>query len=281
MPACGRLERWSVSRTGAGLRFAALPHRNARASIDFVGVLQRLLPTWSIRANDDGCLIGELRGAANQQREQAEAVLFLLETSVTIADQADASHALRVHDAKDDETANWPHSDIGKLVRRAKSYDQDWHAGDRQTATRLADELRYWIEAMPPYADADVIVPAPSSNPNKTYDLPAFIAERLAASMSRPLVRIRSSNTAPQKNLREKEKLSANQLARCYTVEGDVRGRAVLVIDDIYESGGTVEAMTQVLRAAGARAVLSLTATKAASGCQGLRPSTANWPLEA
>lgn len=281
MPVCGRLESADVTVEDGRLRFVAIPHRNAWVPIDFVGVLQRLLPAWSIQANNARHIVGELREAADQQREQAETVLFLLKTSVTIADQADASHALRVHDAKDEESGNWLHSDIGKLVRQAKSYDQDWHAGDQQAATHLADELRDWIEAMSPYAAADVMIPAPSSNPNKTYDLPAFIAERLTASMSRPLVRIRSSNTAPQKDLSEKEKLSVNQLARCYTVEGDVRGRTVLVIDDIYESGGTVEAMTQVLRAEGARAVLSLTATKAASGCKGLPPNTANWPLEA
>lgn len=284
MPVCGRLGSWSISTTAIGLRFVAIPHLDARPPVDFASVLRRLLPTWNIKAGNDGYLVGEMRGTGDQQREQAEAVLFLLKTSVTIEDRADASHALRVHDAKDNETDRWQRSDIGRLVWQAKSYDQKWGDGDRRIATQLVNEMLHWIEAMPPYAAADVIVPAPASNLDKTYDLPAFIAGQLSSWMRRPLIRIHSSNTVPQKkqkNLPESEKLTADELARHYVIGEDVRGRTALVIDDIYESGATVEAMTKVLRNAGARAVLSLTATKTAKGCQGLTPTTDHWPLEA
>ena len=281
MPVCGRLERASFAAVGSGRRFLVASPRNARPAVDFGPIVQRLLPDWEIATLPNGCIQGEVCCGANSLHAQAETVLYLLETSVTINDSADASHALRIHDAKDKETGSWVRSDIGKLVRRAKSYDRERNCGDQQAAKRLADEMLQWITVMPLYCDADLIVPAPSTNPDKAYDLPAMIAEHLSSLTSKELATIRSSNAVPQKGLAEKEKASAESLARHYDVIGDVAGKSVLVIDDIYESGATVGAMTLALRSAGAREVLSLTATKAAKGCHGLTASTDNWPMEA
>ena len=284
MPVCGRLERASFAAVGSGRRFLVASPRNARPAVDFGPVVQRLLPDWEIATLPNGCIQGEARcgaNSANSLHAQAETVLYLLETSVTINDSADASHALRIHDAKDEETSGWVRSDIGKLVRRAKSYDRERNCGDQQAAKRLADEMLQWITVMPLYCDADLIVPAPSTNPDKAYDLPAMIAGHLSSLTSKEIATIRSSNAVPQKGLAEKEKASAESLARHYDVIGDAAGKSVLVIDDIYESGATVGAMTLALRSAGAREVLSLTATKAAKGCHGLTASTDNWPMEA
>lgn len=278
MPVCGRLGGWSVWVDGSLLRFVATPCGGG-ARVDFAGLLGRLLPGWTIEALDDGGVAGAAPVDAVSDCASIETALYLLETSVVIEDSADASHALRIHDARDEHGAGWAHSDIGKLVRAAKSYDLG--SGDRRKAEQLASEMFYWVEAMPLYRDAGVIVPAPSSNPDKAFDLPAFIADRLSAQMRRPRGAIRSSNAVPQKKLGEHEKASADELARHYSVVGEVGGQTVLVIDDIYETGATVGAVAQVLRDAGAAAVLSLTATKAAKGCQGLRPSTDNWPMEA
>ena len=279
MPVCGRLEERYVWVDGSLLRFAARPHRDVWAQMDFVAILNRLLPAWTVGALDDGRIAGVAPANVAGAYESIETALYLLETSVTIEDSADASHALRIHDARDEHGAGWAHSDIGKLVKAAKSYGPG--SGDHRKAEQLADEMLHWIKAMPPYAAAGVIVPAPASNSDKTYDLPAFIARQLSSRMHRPRIHIHSSNTAPQKNLPETEKLTADELARRYTVVGDVRGQTTLVIDDIYESGATVGAMTKVLRNAGASTVLSLTATKTAKGCQGLTPTTDHWPLEA
>ena len=281
MPVCGRLERASFAAVGSGRRFLVASRRNARPAVDFGPIVQRLLPDWEIATLPNGCIQGEARCGANSLHAQAETVLYLLETSVTINDSADASHALRIHDAKDEETSGWVRSDIGKLVRRAKSYDRERNCGDQQAAKRLADEMLQWITVMPLYCDADLIVPAPSTNPDKAYDLPAMIAEHLSSLTSKEIATIRSSNAVPQKGLAEKEKASAESLARHYDVIGEAAGKSVLVIDDIYESGATVGAMTLALRSAGAREVLSLTATKAARGCHGLTAGTDNWPMEA
>ena len=281
MPACSRLESSPVRAAGDVLRFRAMPHRNATMPVGFARLLSQLMPGWRI-SESGGIVTGRApSGWDEDMRARAEAILYLLETSVTIRDRhADGTYALRMHQAKDEETGEWVYSDIGKLVRAAKSY-RAWNPGDRRAAVRLADEMLYWIEAMPPYAAADVIVPAPSTNPNKEYDLPAFITQYLSPRISKPIVAIQSSNEKAQKDLPESEKASARDLARQYRVTGDVRAKVALVLDDIYESGGTVDAVALALRAAGAKSIVSLTATKTAKYCNGLTPSTENWPMEA
>ena len=281
MPVCGRLEEVTMTEHAGGLRFSAMPHREATKPVDFATVLARLLPGWEIGEKADGSVVGNAPPSWDDAtRVGAETILYLLETSVTIDDQADASHALRIHRAFDESTGESVRSDIGKLVRTAKSYDQSGSPGDRRAAIRLANEMLYWIEEIPCYREADVIVSAPPTNPNKDYDLPAFIAERVESSTSMQLSAILSEHTEPQKGLPEDEKASAEELAQRYSLTDDINGKIVLVIDDIYESGATVGGITHVLRAGGARAVLSLTATKTAKGCQGLPPHIANWPLE-
>ncbi len=281
MPVCSRIESTSWVVQGSSHQFIAVPHPDTSGSVNFVGILRRFLPTWTIREIAGGRIAGDARADLGNRRVQAETVLYLLETSVTIEDSADASHALRIHRPWCKNTDDSAHSDIGKLVRQAKPYDRASSPGDPHIAEQLAEKMLSWIEAMPPYANADIIVPAPSTNPDKYYDLPAFIAERLAWRTRKEVMTIRSSNTAPQKNLIPAEKASAEHLAQQYTVMGNMRDKVALVIDDIYETGATVNAMAQVLRKAGAAAVLSLTATKTAKECLGLAPKTANWPMEA
>lgn len=252
------------------------------AQVGFLRVLGQMLPEWDLRQFDDGRILGRSRiNLDEDDRVEAETVLRLLQTSVTIRDSADASHALRIHNAMNANTDTWMYSDIGKLVQSAKSYARDWSPGDQQLAGRLARKMLDWIQGMPLYADADMIVAAPSTNQNKEYDLPDLIAEYISSRTAKRRVEILSSQTSPQKGLQQSEKASAEELAQYYRVRGDVRNRSVIIIDDLYESGGTVGGVAAALRREGARRILSLTATKTAKGCGGLPAQTANWPMEA
>ena len=282
MPTCGRLESASLASQGATLWFGAVPHRAAMSQIGFLRVLEQMLPQWDVRQFGDGRIVGRSRiNWDEDDRVEAETVLRLLQTSVTIRDSADASHALRIHNAMNASTDTWMYSDIGKLVQAAKSYHRDWSPGDQRLADKLAREMLNWIRGMPLYADADMIVAAPSTNQNKEYDLPGLIAEYISSQTAKRRAEILSSQTSPQKGLKQSEKASAEELAQYYRVRGDVRNRSVIIIDDLYESGGTVGGVANALRRAGARRILSLTATKTAKGCGGLPAQTANWPMEA
>lgn len=282
MPVCGRLESASLVSKGAALWFGAVPHRAATVQVGFLRVLRQMLQGWDVRQFDDGRIVGRSRNSWDESdRAEAEMTLQLLQASVTIRDSADASHALRIHNALNVRSDTWMYSDIGKLVQAAKSYDRDRSPGDRQLAGKLARKMLNWIQGMPLYAEADVIVAAPSTNRNKEYDLPDMIAKYISSQTAKRRIKVISSQTSPQKGLMQSEKASAEELARYYRVSGNVRHRSVIIIDDVYESGGTVGGVANALRRAGARRILSLTATKTAKGCGGLPAQTANWPMEA
>lgn len=86
-------------------------------------------------------------------------------------------------------------------------------------------------------------------------------AELLARGLSRKLqvpsyekLLIRQVNTLPQKELNDKERL--NNLKRAFFFRGnDVKLRKVLLVDDIYTSGATIEACTNALLQGGVRRV--------------------------
>jgi len=51
-------------------------------------------------------------------------------------------------------------------------------------------------------------------------------------------------------------------VAGAFAVRRDVRGQRLLLLDDLYDSGATLEEVSRVLRAAGAAAVCVLTLTR-------------------
>lgn len=51
-------------------------------------------------------------------------------------------------------------------------------------------------------------------------------------------------------------------VAGAFAVRGDVRGKRLLVLDDLYDSGATLEEVTRVLRRAGAARLCVLTLTR-------------------
>ena len=141
MPTCSRLESAFLARQGTTLWFEAVPHRAAMAQVGFLRVLRLMLQEWDVRQFDDGRIVGRSRSNWDESdRAEAELTLRLLQTSVTIRDSADASHALRIHNAMNANTDTWMYFDIGKLVQAAKSYDRDWSPGDRQLAGKLGQK---------------------------------------------------------------------------------------------------------------------------------------------
>ena len=72
---------------------------------------------------------------------------------------------------------------------------------------------------------------------------------------------VKTRETRPQKEMRTLAQKRQN-VAGAFAVRGPVRGRRVLVVDDLYDSGATLEEVTRVLRGAGARAVLVVTLTR-------------------
>jgi predicted amidophosphoribosyltransferase len=98
----------------------------------------------------------------------------------------------------------------------------------------------------------------------KVWDLPEEIAKQVAKKSQKedisPLVRFRKAKQSV-KNLTLCEKWAALESAQLI-VSASVKGRRIILIDDKYQSGTTLQFVASKLRAAGASEVLGLSCVK-------------------
>jgi len=204
------------------------------------------------------------------------AFLRLIKWTVTIQDNADDSHALYLHNlphpTDDPYNADWQRTRIGKLVRQAKSYSPS--SGSKPAASDLSKKAAFWIGKHPRYQRADIVVAAPPGNPEKSFDLPQFIAAHLCSTFDLKLARCeRTASGVPQKSIeQEPETLHANQAGK-FKISTSLRRSSVIAIDDLYQSGATMNELVRACRAAGATSVMALAASKTARFCNGFTPS--------
>lgn len=160
-----------------------------------------------------------------------------------------------------------PH--VFQRARAACLYDE--HSRDLVLQLKHADRLEYaplfarWLSraAAPLLADADAVVPVP-------LHWTRLMGRRAnqAAEVARPLARladrayladalVRTQRTASQggKSARGRRLNVKKAFAVAPAREKDVRGRRILLVDDVLTTGATADACARVLLDAGARAV--------------------------
>ena len=156
--------------------------------------------------------------------------------------------------------ADWTRSQAGDLAYRYK------YEGQQLLVETLADQLSVLVTERPELAQVDAIVPVPPSSP-RTFDPVSELSNVLARRLERPVWRALAKTcvTAPQKEMRTLAQKRAN-VAGAFIVTADclrqVRGKRLLVLDDLYDSGATLEEVTRTLVRAGAEAVRVLTLTR-------------------
>lgn len=125
---------------------------------------------------------------------------------------------------------------------------------------QIADYLGDFIRDLHP----DGFVPIPLHKRRKAgrgYNQAALLAEVVGRRMDIPvyhnlLVRVR--NTAPQKKLNPSER--QNNLKKAFNIpKNDVKLKTILVFDDIYTTGATIDEAARALKAAGAERVYFVT----------------------
>ena len=119
-------------------------------------------------------------------------------------------------------------------------------------AGQMYERKRSWLQMIKP--DALVPVPIhPSRKRKRGYNQAQLIAEELSALSGIPVrndLVVRVKKTAPQKSLTGQER--QNNLKKAFKIlQNDVKLSTIVIIDDIYTTGSTVDAMTEVLHQAG------------------------------
>ena len=111
---------------------------------------------------------------------------------------------------------------------------------------------------------AEVLIPVPVHEKRlreRGYNQAEEIAKRLSASLGIPLdsgCLIRKASTAAQKNLGRRER-ALNLLSAFEAEDGAKKYKSVILVDDIYTTGATLNSCTRVLKNAGVGKVFALT----------------------
>ena len=282
MPNCGRIKKYIIEEGPSDwtVTFDVSPPAEA---VDFSALIQNALP--GAVSGSTATLIEEFEQVRRTtvvvpkaviSRVALESYFAILRWTVTIADDADESHAIYIHNLphprEEASDPDWQQTRIGKLVNKAKSYSPT--TGSKPAAQELAERFDYWLVRHPRYKMADVVIPAPPGNPEKAFDLPEFVARHIANEFEMELISCtKTRETTAQKNVGDNEDSLQANVREAFAIPQDLTGKTVLIIDDIYRSGETIRELTRACRAAGAATMLSLTATKTAKFCNGFTAS--------
>jgi hypothetical protein len=152
--------------------------------------------------------------------------------------------------------SDWKRSQAGELAYRLK------YEGDLEAIPALVDQSLALITEHPELAQVDAILPVPPSTPRSTDPVSAFatvLAQRLELTMLPALIKIRQ--TSPQKELHNLAQKHAN-VAGAFGLQSPIGGKRLLVVDDLFDSGATLEEITRLLQRAGAAKICVLTLTR-------------------
>lgn len=125
----------------------------------------------------------------------------------------------------------------------------------REMAKMFRKIIRLW--------EIDVIVPVPlhrKKQKKRGYNQAEILAKEIGFRVGIPvdttLIK-RKKNTVPQKEFTRKER--KKNLKNAFEVTGKVEGKRVLIIDDIYTMGSTIDSISILLKKAGAEKTYFLT----------------------
>jgi ATP-dependent DNA helicase RecQ len=152
--------------------------------------------------------------------------------------------------------SDWNRSPVGELAYRLK------YQGDLTTLPALLDQVVALLETHPNLIHVDAIVPVPPSTARASDPVRGF-AETLAGHFDLKVlpVVVKTRQTEPQKAFHTRAQKRSN-VTGAFAVQGPIHNLHLLVVDDLFDSGMTLEEITRVLQSAGAASVCVLTLTR-------------------
>jgi ATP-dependent DNA helicase RecQ len=152
--------------------------------------------------------------------------------------------------------ADWNRSGVGDLTFRLK------YQSDASVLPTLVDYVRKLFSAHPEMNQFDVILPVPSSTQREFSPVHEF-CKALSQTFNKPMqlsvVKIRQ--TKPQKEMQTLVQKRDN-VAGAFALNGDITGKRILLVDDLFDSGATLEEITKILFKHKASRVNVLTLTR-------------------
>lgn len=153
-------------------------------------------------------------------------------------------------------------TEIGELEYQAKFCDND------DAENELIEKCKEWIQKLPYYKNADHICAMPNSNPDEE-SLPKRIVNSLIdfgfTDISGKISwRSKTRKVKEAKDIEEKlEILEESNLS--ITKDLDIKGKTIILFDDLYMSGLSMQYLAMKLKEAGANRVFGLSIVKSRS----------------
>jgi predicted amidophosphoribosyltransferase len=146
------------------------------------------------------------------------------------------------------------YTEVGSLEHLAK--EQQNQAATAQLVSRLCEVIR----RHPSLLSVDMIVPMPP-RPAKEFHLPVDLAQAIGAELKLPMgLKISKVEHPKLRLLPMREKVAT--LAGAFSMPGNVEGKSLLIVDDLYQSGVSAWSLAKFLKSLGARRVHSLACVK-------------------
>ena len=194
---------------------------------------------WSIKTEDEYSLFEEF---VNEYKD----IVFL-------RDHLDLSLALSMNYEGDERT------EIGELEYQAKFHN------DEEAESTLIEECEDWLNKLPYYKDVDYICAMPSSNPAEE-SLPHRIVTSLDDYEDISENVTWTSKTRSIKDAENAEiKLEILEESGLQISDIDLKGKTILLFDDLYMSGVSMQFVAMKLKEAGASHVFGLCIVKSRS----------------
>ena len=152
------------------------------------------------------------------------------------------------------------HTALGERLARFKYGDH------REEADPIAKQLVDFAREVPDYQGIELILHVPSEGRRRGWEPARELATRFARALRvrcHPGLIAKSRATQPQKDLVQLEEKRRN-VAGAFRLRRPefVKDKRILLLDDLYDSGATLEEIYRLLIAAGAREVTLLTVTR-------------------
>jgi len=145
-------------------------------------------------------------------------------------------------------------TNVGALLNAAK-YHGDTLSSDDALA-ELSSRLIAAAQMHPSCAGAAAVVATPGSN-TSVESFSERLAQDVAFGLGLPLVQARS-RLGRRSAAKEKHAKRSGD----YSIDSDLSGKRVLVVDDVFDTGGTLAAVAQAALEAGAEACVGLVAAR-------------------
>lgn len=161
------------------------------------------------------------------------------------------------HDSWGNPQFDTKRSDLGELIYRLKNRNE------KQTVDSIAETAVAFIREWKP--QCDMIVPMPPSRNRDTYQPVMEISTAIGNLLGVLVSASAATKTKETPQLKDVYDYSERikHLRGAFQVEcNEVRGRRILLIDDLYRSGATASVVTNDILGAGAAAVYLLAMTK-------------------